>query len=64
MQRDPRASVVAVTARLPNDKLQTDLEALTSGWQAAGMQATAMRASWMSRPKVKFVFDGAHRNHR
>jgi hypothetical protein len=32
--------------------LQTALEALTSDWQAAGGR------------KVKFVFDGAHRNHR
>ena len=38
-QRVSCASVVAVTARLPNDTLQTALEALTSDWQAAGVEA-------------------------
>jgi hypothetical protein len=84
VQKRLRSLVVAVTARLPNDQLQTALEALTSDWQAAGVEAvtpigdchapglivhacmpgTARRASSTSRPKVKFVFDGAHRSHR
>lgn len=38
-QRVSCASVVAVTARLPNDTLQTALEALASDWQAAGVEA-------------------------
>ena len=38
-QRVSCASVVAVTARLPNDKLETALEALSGNWQAAGIEA-------------------------
>jgi dimethylamine/trimethylamine dehydrogenase len=38
-QRVSCAAVVAVTARLPNDKLQSDLEALSPRWQAAGVEA-------------------------
>src|SRR4030095_12535873 len=38
-QRVSCASVVAVTARLPNDKLQTDLEALSSRWRSSVVEA-------------------------
>ena len=38
-QRVPCASIVAVTARLPNDTLQTALEALSADWPAAGVEA-------------------------
>jgi dimethylamine/trimethylamine dehydrogenase len=33
------ASILAITARLPNDGLQTALEALSSDWQGAGIEA-------------------------
>jgi dimethylamine/trimethylamine dehydrogenase len=38
-QRVSCASIVAVTARLPNDSLQTALEGLSQDWQAAGVEA-------------------------
>jgi dimethylamine/trimethylamine dehydrogenase len=38
-QRVSCASVVAVTARLPNDKLETSLLALAADWQSAGVEA-------------------------
>jgi len=33
------AAIVAITARLPNDSLQTALEALSADWQTAGIEA-------------------------
>jgi dimethylamine/trimethylamine dehydrogenase len=63
-QRVSCASIVAITARLPNDSLQKSLEALSADWQAAGIEAVTPIGDCLAPGLIVHAVYAGHRYAR